>query len=287
METIHVKFDELITMASECNNSRLGFNCFNFQDSSKDSNFISSKEDLDNQFGPMYEEYYATRSLKVSDSSAVNTLNREDTLSSSSIAVKENEAPQIVTSLEEPVTNKPTNSVLNTNADESVPEDVAELDKNLFTLAIQEAKTYEEYENELNNDPEQPCIDANYNPYLNVSKAFNNHAGNNDEETIREERKPNDDHCNFDKNLVWNNVPYHASEEEEQYEEDRCEILRNPRQELPVYKIRRFEMIKYSFRPAEKYIAIKECEYDDLTRTKEDVYHAYQEIFYTIDEGCS
>ncbi|GJZ28558.1 retrovirus-related pol polyprotein from transposon TNT 1-94, partial [Tanacetum coccineum] len=72
---------------------------------------------------------------------------------------------------------------------------------------------------------------------------------------------------------------------EEQYEEDRWEMLGNPRQELPVCKIKRFEVIKYSFGPAEKYIVIKECEYDDLTKTEEDVCHAYQRIFCIMDEG--
>ncbi|GKE12848.1 VIER F-box protein 2 [Tanacetum coccineum] len=37
-----------------------------------------------------------------------------------------------------------------------------------------------------------------------------------------------------------------------------------------VCKIRRFEMIKYSFGQDEEYVAIKECEYDDLTKTNED-----------------
>nr|GEW34803.1 hypothetical protein [Tanacetum cinerariifolium] len=101
-------------------------------------------------------------------------------------------------------------------------------------------------------------IDANYNLYLDVSKTFNNHKGRNDEEAIQEEREPNDDHGigNLDNVLVWDNTSYHANEEEEQYEEDRCEMLGNPHQELSICKIRRFEMIKYSFGPTEKYIAI-------------------------------
>ncbi|GKA21900.1 retrovirus-related pol polyprotein from transposon TNT 1-94 [Tanacetum coccineum] len=37
METIHVKFDKLTTMASECNNFEPGMNCANFNDSSEDS----------------------------------------------------------------------------------------------------------------------------------------------------------------------------------------------------------------------------------------------------------
>ncbi|GKC41023.1 integrase, catalytic region, zinc finger, CCHC-type containing protein [Tanacetum coccineum] len=94
--------------------------------------YTMSKEYLDNLFGPLYEEYYATRSPEVSDNSAVITHDNEGTPSSSSFIVEENEAPQIVTSLEEQVANKPITSVSNENVDESVQEDVVELDKNAF-----------------------------------------------------------------------------------------------------------------------------------------------------------
>ncbi|GJT09684.1 VIER F-box protein 2 [Tanacetum coccineum] len=73
--------------------------------------------------------------------------------------------------------------------------------------------------------------------------------------------------------------------EEEHENEERCELFDNPRQETPVCKIRRFEMIKYSFGQDEEYVAIKECEYDDLTKTNEDACRAYQEIFRSMDEG--
>ncbi|GKE70019.1 hypothetical protein Tco_1528091 [Tanacetum coccineum] len=55
--------------------------------------------------------------------------------------------------------------------------------------------------------------------------------------------------------------------EEEHENEERCELFDNPYQETPVCNIRRFEMIKYSFGQDEKYVAIKEHEYDDLTCT--------------------
>ncbi|GJT27366.1 hypothetical protein Tco_0907641 [Tanacetum coccineum] len=93
METIHVKFDKLTTMAFECNNSEPETNCMNFQYSSEDLQFVPSKTDLDNLFGPLYEEYNATSSQGVSDNSAANTLDNENTSSSSSIVVEEDEAP--------------------------------------------------------------------------------------------------------------------------------------------------------------------------------------------------
>ncbi|GKB17436.1 retrovirus-related pol polyprotein from transposon TNT 1-94, partial [Tanacetum coccineum] len=64
-----------------------------------DSQSIPSKSDLDNLFGPLYEEYYATSSQKVSDNSAANTLDNDHTSSSSSIFVEEDKAPQIVSSI--------------------------------------------------------------------------------------------------------------------------------------------------------------------------------------------
>ncbi|GJS49977.1 hypothetical protein Tco_0600098, partial [Tanacetum coccineum] len=84
-----------------------------------------------------------------------------------------------------------------------------------------------------------------------------------------------------------NTIHNHEEREiEEQYEnEERCELFNNPHHETPVCKIRRFEMIKYSFGQDEEYVAIKECEYEDLTITNEDACRAYQEIFRSMDKG--
>ncbi|GJX68607.1 hypothetical protein Tco_0304334 [Tanacetum coccineum] len=69
------------------------------------------------------------------------------------------------------------------------------------------------------------------------------------DEAIHDERELNDDHDigNLDNDLVRDNAPYHTNEKEELYEEGRCELLRNPCQEPPVCRIKRFEVIKYSF----------------------------------------
>ncbi|GJS76576.1 retrovirus-related pol polyprotein from transposon TNT 1-94 [Tanacetum coccineum] len=66
METIHVKFDELTTMASEYNCIEPETNHFNVEDSSAESNQTLSKVDLDDLLGLMYEEYFEKRSLEVS-----------------------------------------------------------------------------------------------------------------------------------------------------------------------------------------------------------------------------
>ncbi|GJT79341.1 hypothetical protein Tco_1053683 [Tanacetum coccineum] len=72
-------------------------------------------------------------------------------------------------------------------------------------------------------------------------------------------------------------------DKEEHEDEDRCELFDD--QERPVCNIKRFEMIKYSFRKDEEYVVVKENEYDDLTSTSKEVIHAYQEIFRMMDEG--
>nr|GEV88098.1 hypothetical protein [Tanacetum cinerariifolium] len=101
-------------------------------ESSEELNETPLKEDLDNLFGHLYKEYYATRTLKVLDNSAVNTLDNEDTPSSSLITVEDHEAPQLVSSLEEPIANEPRTLVSDNHSDEQVQEDVAELERNTF-----------------------------------------------------------------------------------------------------------------------------------------------------------
>ncbi|GJR74027.1 hypothetical protein Tco_0086392 [Tanacetum coccineum] len=132
METFHVKFDELTAMASECNNLDPGMNCVNFNTSSEDSQSVRSTSELDNLFGPMYEEYYATRSQKVSDNSAANTLDNDHTSLSLSIIFEQNDIPQIVSSSEEQIDIKPNPPVLNEVVNEFIQEDVADFDGNMF-----------------------------------------------------------------------------------------------------------------------------------------------------------
>ncbi|GJT34935.1 retrovirus-related pol polyprotein from transposon TNT 1-94 [Tanacetum coccineum] len=137
MEKIHVKFDELTAMAFECNNSEPGTNYINFQDSSEDSQSVPSKSDLDNLFGPLYEEYNATSLPEVSDNSVATTLDNENTSLSSSIVIEEDEAPQIVSSSAEQIITKPNSPVLTENTDKLLQEDDAEFNGNVFYNAPQ------------------------------------------------------------------------------------------------------------------------------------------------------
>ncbi|GKA07778.1 retrovirus-related pol polyprotein from transposon TNT 1-94 [Tanacetum coccineum] len=102
----------------------------NFHDSSDDMNEIPSQQDLDHLFGPLYEEYYMSCTSDVTNDSAANTLDVKDTLSPSLIIVEDSDAPQIVTSSEEPIIQESSIPVLETHSDEQLQEDVAELDGN-------------------------------------------------------------------------------------------------------------------------------------------------------------
>ncbi|GJV97871.1 hypothetical protein Tco_1549448 [Tanacetum coccineum] len=84
MEKVHVKFDKLTTMASKCNN--------------------------------LEPEYYEKRNPEMStNSTAPNTLNNEDTPSSSTIILNDNDALQIVSTSDEP-----TSPITNDLADELI-----------------------------------------------------------------------------------------------------------------------------------------------------------------------
>nr|GFB83848.1 retrovirus-related Pol polyprotein from transposon TNT 1-94 [Tanacetum cinerariifolium] len=85
-----------------------------------------SKEDLDNLFGPMYEEYSKKRSSDVSINSVAQQVhNQEDSPSTSLIIVKEHEAPPIVTTSEEQ-----TSLITLDEADEFNQKDSIDFDRN-------------------------------------------------------------------------------------------------------------------------------------------------------------
>nr|GEU29940.1 Gag-Pol polyprotein [Tanacetum cinerariifolium] len=142
-------------MASKCKNSEPETNCTNFQDSSEHSQSVPSKTDLDNLFGPLYEEYYETSLPEVSDNSTSNTLDNDNTSSSSSIVVEEDEAPQIVSSLAKHIVTEPNSLVLNENVDELIQEDDAKFNGNVFyntpqTLMFEEAKSSSTFQDPSN-----------------------------------------------------------------------------------------------------------------------------------------
>ncbi|GKA51441.1 retrovirus-related pol polyprotein from transposon TNT 1-94 [Tanacetum coccineum] len=124
METINVKFDELIAMASkhDCLEPELQ----RFINSSAEEINTPSKEDLDNLFGPMFEEYFEkTFSDTPINSATQPTQIHEDSPSTSLIIVNEHEAPPIMTTSDEQ-----TSPISLTETDEFNQEDSAHSDGN-------------------------------------------------------------------------------------------------------------------------------------------------------------
>ncbi|GJV32037.1 retrovirus-related pol polyprotein from transposon TNT 1-94, partial [Tanacetum coccineum] len=126
METIHVKFDELTAMASEHDCLEPELQRFNNHNSSAEPMNTPSKEDLDNLFSQMFEEYFEKTSSETTINSAAQpTQVHEDSSSTSSIFVDAHEAPSVVTTSDEQ-----TSPISLTEADEFNQEDSADFDGN-------------------------------------------------------------------------------------------------------------------------------------------------------------
>ncbi|GJT85508.1 retrovirus-related pol polyprotein from transposon TNT 1-94 [Tanacetum coccineum] len=127
METIHVKFDELTAMASEHDCLEPVLQRFNNNTSSADTMNTQSKEDSDNLFSLMFEEYFERRSFDTPINSATQSNQfHEDSPSTSSIIVENHEAPPIETTSDEQ-----TSPISLTDADEFNQEDSADFNGNL------------------------------------------------------------------------------------------------------------------------------------------------------------
>nr|GFB87726.1 hypothetical protein [Tanacetum cinerariifolium] len=126
METIHAKFDELTAMASEHDCLELELQRFKNHNSSAEPLNTPSKEDLDNLFGLMFEEYFGKKSSDTPITfTAQPTQLHEDSPSTFSITIEEHEAPLIKTT-----SNEQTSPISLTEADELHQEDFANLDGN-------------------------------------------------------------------------------------------------------------------------------------------------------------
>ncbi|GJW37789.1 hypothetical protein Tco_0060709 [Tanacetum coccineum] len=147
-------------------------------------------------------------------------------------------------------------------------------------------ETYEDYENELNKEVGEPWS-KNGVPYEicdHICEPFHFKNGKTKWPTYNSNEYG---FCNggelpgmvqvgymtYFQDDEWNGRAGNDSdiqEKEEQHKEGQCDLLDDPAQKPSVCKIRRFEMIKYSFGQEEEYIVVKEYGYDDLTRTNKD-----------------
>ncbi|GKD23468.1 hypothetical protein Tco_1225171 [Tanacetum coccineum] len=132
-------------------------------------------------------------------------------------------------------------------------------------------------------------VNSNQNTYNYVCQMFKDHAGTtNDDDAVQADQGWFDNHEPMENNdddigdlgdyLIPNEGPYYVNEEEERSKERRCKLLGIPYMKPPTCKSEKFEVVKYSFGPAEEYVAIKEYEYGIRFRTEENVSRVYQEI---------
>ncbi|GJZ26702.1 hypothetical protein Tco_0570955, partial [Tanacetum coccineum] len=99
-----------------------------------------------------------------------------------------------------------------------------------------------------------------YDPYLDINRIF----GRNDEA---------------------NNVgDTHGCQERKEEHNKHTESFK-PAPDPSICQVRRFEMIKYSFDDDDEYVAIKEHECSDYSKTNIDACQAYRELFCVMDEG--
>ncbi|GJX26236.1 hypothetical protein Tco_0232532 [Tanacetum coccineum] len=176
------------------------------------------------------------------------------------------------------------------------------INTDLFTLEIQEIKTYEEYElnNYMTGELEEP--------YLDIDGVY----GKLKEEALMHKARIEESwrvikFCEWLKNSFEN---FHELDYDVLVKQEECWWKVNAHEKSPFAQwenytnnagdtqdtkkghrdpstctIRRFEMIKYSFGQDEEYVAVKEDEYEDLTSTSEDACRAYREIFCKMYEG--
>ncbi|GJX73043.1 hypothetical protein Tco_0311638 [Tanacetum coccineum] len=187
------------------------------------------------------------------------------------------------------------------------------VDPDLLTKDIMGFKTYDDYKDdwiyEWNKDvpwvDEKPWTEIGVwtepKPVIHTCKPFNYKTGYYEwyealedsklkDEALRNKAimggfiKDGDDELSFEQMRRWgiytNYDDTYKTNHDDNEREELCEV-----HEPPVCMIQRFEMIKYSFRQGEVYVAIKEDKYDDLARTSNNACRTYQEIFLMMDEG--
>ncbi|GKC40494.1 hypothetical protein Tco_1052878 [Tanacetum coccineum] len=159
------------------------------------------------------------------------------------------------------------------------------VDPDLLTKDIMGFKTYEDYKDdwiyEWNKDVpwvyDKPWLDNGIwkepTPIKHTCKPFNYKTGSLEDCELKNKAlrnkaimegfiKDDDDESRSEQMKQWNIYANYDDAYEINHErEELCEVC-----ESPVCNVRRYMMINYSFNNDDKYVAIKEDEYDDLTK---------------------
>ncbi|GJW12964.1 hypothetical protein Tco_1578791 [Tanacetum coccineum] len=124
----------------------------------------------------------------------------------------------------------------------------------------------------------EPLEDGELKEEALMNKAIMEGLIDEDDESSKEGWRSRDDYVDA-------NHDHEREDENEHDDGERRELFDDVTQERLVCLTKRYVMIKYSFEDDEKYVAIKEDEYNDSTSTNEEACRAYQEIFRKMDEG--
>ncbi|GJU07231.1 hypothetical protein Tco_1123661 [Tanacetum coccineum] len=108
----------------------------------------------------------------------------------------------------------------------------------------------DEWENYRNAASMEADVNSNYNPYLDISRLFNDHTTKNEDKIVQDEMELNNDEDDnmgyLDDHLVRGNAPFIINKKEERFKERRCKPLGIPFTKPPACKTKRFELVKYS-----------------------------------------
>ncbi|GJV77970.1 hypothetical protein Tco_1509554 [Tanacetum coccineum] len=166
------------------------------------------------------------------------------------------------------------------------------IDTDLFAFNISEIKTYEEYElnNNMMGDLEEPWSDnGNHKWYDELAD------GKLKEEALTHKAKFEESWGDATPEVMkfcaWNYRTNNAGdtqdsqEHKKEHKGNEHTLSSKPTHDPSVCHVRRFEMIKHPFDANDEYVAIKEHEHFDHSRTNIDACQAYRELFRIMDEG--
>ncbi|GJV67639.1 hypothetical protein Tco_1483148 [Tanacetum coccineum] len=139
-------------------------------------------------------------------------------------------------------------------------EDFHELDYDVLVKLEQcwwkvnthECSPFTHWENRIPGPYANAKLKNTYDPYLDINRIFGRNYGINNAGNTQDNKRTREQH---------------------------------PTHDPLVCQVRRFEIIKYSFDADDEYVAVKEHEYFDHSRTNVDACQAYRELFRIMDEG--
>ncbi|GJV11827.1 hypothetical protein Tco_1353368, partial [Tanacetum coccineum] len=131
----------------------------------------------------------------------------------------------------------------------------------------------DEWSDQREGDNTKP--DVNHNPYLDIAQLFYSHTK---KEGIGNDQEKNENIGEQDVHLVRGDAQLNN-------ECGKYQFIKNPCTKPLECKTKGFEVVKYTFGPTERYVAVKKHGEYEWMKTNENACHVYQDIFQKMDEG--